>query len=60
MRLRLLTAGALAAALLTPGPAHAAGQPRLRVQVLSDRADLISGGDALVAVALPAGVDPRT
>ena len=28
------------------------------IEVLSNRADLVSGGDALVRVALPAGVDP--
>jgi hypothetical protein len=30
------------------------------IEVLSNRADLISGGDALVAVDLPAGTDPST
>ena len=33
---------------------------RLVVEVLSNRADLISGGDALVAVRLPRGVKPRS
>ena len=32
--------------------------PSLRIDVLSNRADLISAGDALVAVELPAGVEP--
>ncbi|HEY3189932.1 MAG TPA: DUF6351 family protein [Solirubrobacteraceae bacterium] len=54
------------AALLLAGPgaaAHAAkskarARPAgLAVEVLSNRADVISGGDALVAVRLPAGVD---
>ena len=35
-----------------------AKQQRLRIEVLSNRADLISGGDALVAVRIPAGVKP--
>ena len=38
--------------------AGAAGPGTLRIEVLSNRADLISGGDALVAVALPRTVDP--
>jgi hypothetical protein len=33
-------------------------QPRLTIEVLSNRADLISGGDALVAVDVPRGVRP--
>ncbi|WP_206062913.1 DUF6351 family protein [Nocardioides piscis] len=39
-----------------PGPRRT---PRLRVQVLSNRADLISGGDALVAIRVPQRVRPR-
>src|SRR3954452_15320007 len=46
---------ALAALVVAPAAAHAQGS--LQVQVLSDRADVISAGDALVAVKLPAGVD---
>jgi len=46
-------------------PAAALGKPRakkplpagLAVEVLSNRADVISAGDALVAVKIPAGVD---
>lgn len=34
-------------------------RPRLVVEVLSNRADLISAGDALVAVRIPRGVRPR-
>ena len=49
----------LAACLLAPAAAQAAERPSLAVQVLSNRADLISAGDALVAVGLPNGVDPR-
>lgn len=40
-----------------PGSRPAA--PRLVVHVLSNRADLISAGDALVEVAIPRGVRPR-
>ena len=42
------------AATLTPSSASAAGEPPV-ITVLSNRADLISGGDALVDVALPDG-----
>ena len=45
----LLACGALAA------PAAAAGDAQIKV--LSNRADLVSGGDALVQVVPPAGVD---
>src|SRR5438093_3863203 len=39
--------------------AHArAGGDAHSIEVLSDRADLISGGDALVAVSIPPGVSP--
>jgi len=38
-----------------PGKKH----PKLVVEVLSNRADLISGGDALVSVRLPGGVKPQ-
>ncbi|PTL58521.1 DUF6351 family protein [Paraconexibacter algicola] len=43
---------ALATTLLTPGAALAAG---VEIDVLSNRADLLSGGDALVAIAVPEG-----
>src|SRR4051794_15804728 len=39
--------------------ATAAARPRLHVEVVSNRADLISGGDALVAVRVPRGVRPK-
>lgn len=56
--LGLLTpGGALAAAAPAAAPAGAtAGATALRVEVLSGRADLVTGGDALVQVTLPAGV----
>ena len=65
MRARSLLLLALVLPLLTPvsaQPAEAAQgprTPRLRVEVLSNRADLVSGGDALVRVRVPRGVRPR-
>jgi hypothetical protein len=46
-------------ALLTPatGPATASAST-VQIKILSDRADLITGGDALVEVVLPQGVAP--
>lgn len=49
-----LLAGVLAA--VPTQVSQAAPARRLVVEVLSNRADLVSGGDALVAVRLPAGV----
>jgi hypothetical protein len=50
-----------AAALITVTPASASAADRspshLQILVLSNRADLLSGGDALVEVVLPAGTD---
>jgi hypothetical protein len=46
------------AAGMTFGPAPNGGLPQLKV--LSNRPDLVSGGDALVQVVLPARVDPAT
>src|SRR3954471_22786312 len=46
----------LALSLLAAAPAQAAKAPKIKV--LSNRADLISSGDALVAVKLPKGVAP--
>jgi hypothetical protein len=61
MREKLLRA-ALAAGLMTvvlgAGAAAADAATGTTIDVLSNRADLISGGDALVAVNLPAGTDP--
>ena len=53
---RVLLALACLVAIAVPGAARAL--PTLRIEVISDRADLISGGDALVAVDLPSGADP--
>src|SRR3954471_18591466 len=54
---RIAALGAVAALIAGAGaaPAHAAGQ--VRIEVLSNRADLISGGDALVRVRRPADAD---
>jgi uncharacterized tannase-like protein DUF6351 len=40
-------------------PSSAAATPNLSVDVLSNRADLISGGDALVEVRIPKRIPPR-
>src|SRR5690349_21360009 len=59
MRTRLLLLLALLAPLLAVVPAtEAAPRGALVVEVLSNRADLVSGGDVLVAVDLPRGVRP--
>jgi Tannase-like family of unknown function (DUF6351) len=47
----------LLATSLSPSAAGA-GQATTRIEVLSGRPDLISGGEALVAVDLPAGANP--
>ena len=47
----------LVAALAIPAAASAAKGKSLKVEVLSNRADLISGGDALVALGVPKGAD---
>jgi hypothetical protein len=53
------TAGSLAA---QPGVTRSSVPPKspLVLEVLSNRADLVSGGDALVRVRLPKGVDPKS
>ena len=48
---------ALGLAVFASAPAEAA-TPSLGLEVLSNRADVISAGDALVEVKLPAGVNP--
>src|SRR5687767_10414823 len=67
MRRTLLTLVGLLAGLLAvpltgqtaPAAPAAAGSDRLVVEVLSNRRDLVSGGDALVEVVLPRRADPR-
>ena len=50
--------GALAKTLAGPPPGGNGGLPQ--IVVLSNRADLVSGGDALVQIVLPGRVDPST
>jgi Tannase-like family of unknown function (DUF6351) len=59
MRMRLLAGAAAAVVSLAVGVA-AAQAGTLTIHVLSNRADAISGGDALVSVSLPPGVNPAT
>jgi hypothetical protein len=59
MRMRLLVSVAVAIGVLTVGVARAQAGT-LVIHVLSDRADAISGGDALVSVSLPKGVNPAS
>ena len=59
MRMRLLVGVAVATGALTIGVAGAQAGT-LVIHVLSDRADAVSGGDALVSVALPKGVNPAS
>src|SRR5689334_7567059 len=49
---------ALACAACWPWAASAASGGNLEIKVLSDRSDVISGGDALVAVHVPRGTSP--
>lgn len=63
MRNRLLLL-ALVAPLLavlpgTPSTAESDPRPRLVVEVLSNRADLVSAGDVLLAVRVPKRIDPK-
>src|SRR5690349_2912227 len=64
MRTRIVLMLALVLPVLVPvattESATAAPKPRLTVEVLSNRADLVSGGDVLVAVRVPRGVRPAT
>jgi hypothetical protein len=57
-----LSGRSLVAALIIvlAAPATASAAPALSIDVISNRADLISAGDALVAVDVPDGVDPAT
>ena len=48
----------LLAVLPSSGSSSAAPQGRLTIEVLSNRSDLVSGGDVLVAVDLPRAVKP--
>jgi hypothetical protein len=60
-RLRIVAVAALVCAGLLPlAPAFADRPGQLRIEVLSTRADLVTGGVALVAVDLPSGVKPSS
>jgi Tannase-like family of unknown function (DUF6351) len=59
MRMRLLILAAVATASLSAGVAVAQAGT-LSIHVLSDRADAISGGDALVSVSIPRGIPPSS
>jgi hypothetical protein len=58
MRTRLLVGIAVAACAFSIGASAAAAA--LSIHVLSNRADAISGGDALVSVSVPRGVSPSS
>lgn len=57
MKIRLLAATATAIAVAFASGALRAADAALEIHVLSNRADLLSAGDALVDVALPAGAE---
>ena len=57
---RAALAAGLVACALGAGAGAAGAAQDVSIDVLSNRADLISGGDALVAVGLPAGTDPAS
>ena len=54
----LVVVALIAGVLATTGTGSAVGAGEPAVRVLSNRADLVSGGDALVEVVLPEGADP--
>jgi hypothetical protein len=58
MRKKLFVLAAIFAALLVAGAGGAQAAGTLSVHVLSDRANLISGGEALTSITLPRGVSP--
>jgi hypothetical protein len=58
MREKVLVGVAILAACVTLGAGGAQAGGTLSVRVLSNRADLISGGEALVSVVLPPGTSP--
>src|SRR5438552_6566338 len=51
---------ALVIAAVADAPRLARAANGFDIKVLSNRADLVSGGDALVEIVLPAGVDPTS
>jgi hypothetical protein len=58
MREKVFVIAAMLAAVLVAATGSADAAGKLSVRVLSDRADLISGGEALTAVSLPRNVKP--
>lgn len=58
-RTRWLVVFIMAFDLMLTGIAHAASEASPQIKVLSNRADLVSGGDALVEVVLPSGGTPE-
>ncbi|MEU6230616.1 DUF6351 family protein [Streptomyces sp. NPDC047042] len=56
---RWLTVLVVALALTLTAIAHADSGGSIQIRVLSNRADLVSGGDALVEVVLPSGATPQ-
>jgi hypothetical protein len=54
----MVVASVGAVAVLGAGAAPAASAQSLQIEVLSTRADLVSGGQALTSIDLPAGSDP--
>src|SRR4051794_16543937 len=58
MRRGLRICGVPACVIAAVVCASASAAPALSIQVLSNRADLISGGDALVSVVVPSGISP--
>jgi hypothetical protein len=55
-----IAACALAGSALSFGGSHAAASANPTINVLSTRADLVSGGDALVSVTLPPATNPAS
>jgi hypothetical protein len=60
MREKVLLTAAIMAVVLAAGAVSAQAETSLSVHVLSDRADLVSGGEALIAVTLPARTKPAS
>lgn len=56
-RIAIAVAAATALAALTAAPAPAAGEGKPKLRTLSTRADLVTGGDVLVAVDVPRAAD---
>src|SRR3954452_5460338 len=59
MRLPALLALSLALADAAAPAASAASAPALQIRTLSNRADLVSDGNALVAISVPRGADAK-